>query len=162
VVFAVEFRLPRQRELRLDYAGVREELAALGIDAPSHAAVAEAVIRLRTRKLPNPAVIGNAGSFFKNPIVSAAAADALRREHPALPAWPVSPEQNKLSAAWLIESCGFKGLREGDAGVSNLHALVLVNHGRATGAQIWALAQRIRETVKERFGVLLEPEPIVI
>jgi UDP-N-acetylmuramate dehydrogenase len=162
VVFAVEFRLPHQRELRLDYAGVREELAALGIEAPSHAAVAEAVIRLRTRKLPNPAVIGNAGSFFKNPIVSVAVADELRREHPSLPAWPASLELQKLSAAWLIESCGFKGLREDDAGVSSQHALVLVNHGRATGAQIWALAQRIRDTVGKRYGVLLEPEPIVV
>lgn len=162
VVFAVEFRLPRTRELRLDYAGVREELAAMGIEAPGPAAVAEAVIRLRTRKLPNPALIGNAGSFFKNPLVDDSIATDLTREHPGLPAWPAPPSQQKLSAAWLIESCGFKGLREGDAGVSSQHALVLVNHGRATGAQIWALAQHIRDTVGKRFGVLLEPEPIVV
>lgn len=162
VVFAVEFRLARTRELRLDYAGVREELAAMGIDAPSPAMVAEAVIRLRTRKLPNPALIGNAGSFFKNPSVDAAIAADLKHEHPGLPVWPALPSQQKLSAAWLIESCGFRGLREGDAGVSSQHALVLVNHGRATGAQIWALAQRIREAVQKSFGVLLEPEPIVV
>ena len=162
IVTAVEFLLPRTHELKLDYAGVREELAAMGVDAPGPVTLAEAVMRLRTRKLPNPALIGNAGSFFKNPVVDAQMAYALRREHPALPAWPAPGEQQKLSAAWLIESSGFKGLREGDAGVSSQHALVLVNHGKASGAQIWALAQRVREGVKQRFGILLEPEPVVV
>jgi UDP-N-acetylmuramate dehydrogenase len=163
-VTAVEFLLPRERELRLDYAGVHEELAKMNIDAgaPSHAAVAEAVMRLRTRKLPNPMLIGNAGSFFKNPLVPANQSEELLREHPQLPNWPAADGQRKLSAAWLIESCNFKGLREADAGVSSQHALVLVNHGKATGVQIWALAQRIIETVQRRFGVMLEPEPRVI
>jgi UDP-N-acetylmuramate dehydrogenase len=161
LVTAVEFLLPRSRELRLDYAGVREELAAMKIDAPTAPLVAEAVSRLRLRKLPNPALIGNAGSFFKNPVVPREVAERLRAEHPTLSAWPAGNEV-KLSAAWLIEACGFKGLREGDAGVSGQHALVLVNHGKATGAQIWALAQRVREGVNQRFGVMLEPEPIVI
>ena len=161
LVTAVEFLLPRTRELRLNYAGVREELAAMKIDAPSAPLVAEAVSRLRLRKLPNPALIGNAGSFFKNPVVPRELADRLRDEHPTLPAWP-SGSDVKLSAAWLIETSGFKGLREGDAGVSSQHALVLVNHGQATGAQIWALAQRVRESVNQRFGVTLEPEPVVI
>ena len=162
LVTAVEFRLPRQRELRLDYAGMDEELASMGLAAPSHAAVADAVMRLRTRKLPNPALIGNAGSFFKNPLVRAERAAELLRAHPTLPNWPASETLRKLSAAWLIENCEFKGLREGDAGVSSQHALVLVNHGQATGAQIWALAQRIIDTVQARFGVRLEPEPRVI
>ncbi|MBS0557374.1 MAG: UDP-N-acetylmuramate dehydrogenase [Proteobacteria bacterium] len=159
LVCAVEFLLPRRRELRLDYAGMREELAAMKIDTPNHATVAEAVMRLRTRKLPNPAQIGNAGSFFKNPLVSAAQADTLRSANPALPVWPGDDGQCKLSAAWLVEACGFKGVREGDAGVSERHALVLVNHGAATGAQLWALAQRIIEAVYVRFEVRLEPEP---
>jgi UDP-N-acetylmuramate dehydrogenase len=162
LVTAVEFLLPRKREPRLDYAGVREELAAMNLPSPSHAAIADAVMRLRTRKLPNPMVIGNAGSFFKNPLVPMATADALLRNHPGLPNWPAAEGDRKISAAWLIESCGFKGLREGDAGVSSQHALVLVNHGTATGAQIWSLAQRIRSAVQERFGVTLEPEPLVI
>lgn len=162
LVTAAEFRLPRRRELRLDYAGVREELAAMGIESPSPVTVAEAVMRLRTRKLPNPAMIGNAGSFFKNPVVAASVAAQLKADAPKLPVWPVAENTRKLSAAWLIESCGFKGLREGDAGVSSQHALVLVNHGKATGAQLWALAERIRETVKQRFGVTLEPEPVVV
>jgi UDP-N-acetylmuramate dehydrogenase len=161
LVTAVEFLLPRSRELRLDYAGVREELAAMKIDAPTALLVAEAVSRLRLRKLPNPALIGNAGSFFKNPLVPLELSDRLRAEHPTLPLWPAGGS-SKLSAAWLIETCGFKGLREGDAGVSSQHALVLVNHGRATGAQIWELAKRIQQTVHSRFGVALEPEPVVI
>jgi UDP-N-acetylmuramate dehydrogenase len=162
LVWAVEFRLPRRRDLRLDYAGVREELAAMNIDAPGHAAVADAVMRLRLRKLPNPAEIGNAGSFFKNPVVPAAQADDLQRAHPALPSWPVVDGQRKLSAAWLVEAAGFKGAREGDAGVSERHALVLVNHGAATGEQIRTLAQRIMDGVHARFGVRLEPEPRIV
>jgi len=161
LITAVDFVLPRTRELRLDYAGVREELASMKVDRLTPVTVAEAVMRLRTRKLPNPALIGNAGSFFKNPVVAAAQADALRRDHPGLPAWGTG-QTRKLSAAWIIEACGFKGLREGDAGVSTQHALVLVNHGRATGAQIWALAQKVREGVNQRFGVILEPEPVVV
>ncbi|MHB8446481.1 MAG: UDP-N-acetylmuramate dehydrogenase [Rudaea sp.] len=162
VVTAAELLLPRRRELRLDYAGVREELAAMRIAAPNHAAVADAVMRLRTRKLPNPGQIGNAGSFFKNPVVPPALANELRRENPALPTWPGDTGQCKLSAAWLVEACGFKGLREGDAGVSERHALVLVNHGTATGAQIRALAQRVVDAVQTRFGIRLEPEPRIV
>ena len=162
LIASVTLRLPRERALRTDYAGVREELAAMGADHPAPVHVAEAVARLRTRKLPDPAVIGNAGSFFKNPIVPRAFADDLRHTHPQLPAWPAGDGIAKLSAAWLIETCGFKGLREGDAGISNRHALVLVNHGHATGAQLWALARRVRAGVSERFGIVLEPEPRVI
>jgi UDP-N-acetylmuramate dehydrogenase len=161
IVCAVEFLLPRARALRLDYAGVREELAAMSVEA-SPVTVAEAVMRLRTRKLPNPALIGNAGSFFKNPIVAAPLAATLAHDHPALPVWAAADETRKLSAAWLIESCGLKGFREGDAGVSSQHALVLVNYGKATGAQIWALAQKVRAAVNARYGVMLEPEPLII
>ena len=162
IVTAVRFVLPRQRELRLDYAGIREELRRMGVDKPAPFHVAEAVIHLRTRKLPDPAVIGNAGSFFKNSVVDAMQAEALQHEHPELAAWPQPDGRRKLSAAWLIEAAGFKGLREGDAGISNRHALVLVNHGRASGADLWALAQRVIEGVQEKFGVRLEPEPRVI
>ena len=162
IVTAVRFALPRSRSLNLDYAGIGEQLKRMGVTTPTPFHVAEAVVHLRTRKLPDPAVIGNAGSFFKNPQVDVAAAAALKREHPDMPQWPVDAGTVKLSAAWLIESCGFKGLREGDAGISNRHALVLVNHGKAGGAELWALAQRVREGVRERFGVSLHPEPRVI
>ncbi len=162
IVTAVRFMLPRSRPLRTDYAGISEELARMGVDKPAPFHVAEAVVRLRTRKLPDPAVIGNAGSFFKNPIVDAALADALKREHPGLAAWPQPDGRCKVSAAWMIEAAGFKGVREGDAGISSRHALVLVNHGHATGPQLWALAQRVMHGVRDRFGVQLEPEPVVI
>jgi len=114
------------------------------------------------RKLPDPAVIGNAGSFFKNPLVSAAQGEALAREHPALPRWPTADGRCKLSAAWLIEAAGFKGHRVGDAGISSRHALVLVNHGQASGAELWALAQTVIEAVAARFGVRLEIEPTIV
>ncbi len=162
IITAVDFLLPRRRELRLDYDGVREELAAMGVGAPDARAVAHAISRVRTRKLPDPVTTGNAGSFFKNPIVAADMADALRREHPRMPAWPSADGQAKLSAAWLIEACGLKGFRDGEAGVSDQHALVLINYGGASGAQIWALAQRIRSDVAARFGVTLEPEPLIV
>jgi UDP-N-acetylmuramate dehydrogenase len=163
VVTAVEFALTRTPALRLDYAGLGDELAAMGIDTPSASQVAEAVCRIRRRKLPDPALLGNAGSFFKNPIVPVAQADALKAEHPALPMFRGNDDTaRKLSAAWLIDSCGWKGHRDGDAGVAESHALVLVNHGHATGAQLLDLARRIAGSVRERFGVALEPEPRII
>ncbi|WP_425478700.1 UDP-N-acetylmuramate dehydrogenase [Dyella terrae] len=162
IVTAVKFALPRSRELRLDYAGIREELARMGIERPAPFHVAEAVVHLRTRKLPDPAVIGNAGSFFKNPIVDASVGEALKAAHPELVSWVGSDGRWKLSAAWLIEQAGFKGDRDGDAGISNRHALVLVNHGQATGPQLWGFAQRVIEGVRGKFGVTLEPEPVVV
>lgn len=163
IVTAVEFRLPHTPELQLGYAGIGEELARSGIQAPTPSQVAEVVCRVRRSKLPDPAVLGNAGSFFKNPIVPAAQAGALTDAHPGLPAFP-GPEADtrKLSAAWLIDACGWKGHRDGDAGVSDQHALVLVNHGNASGAALLALARRIAASVGERFGVALEPEPRII
>jgi len=162
IVTAVRFALPRSHELRLDYAGIREELERMGVAKPAPFHVAEAVVHLRSRKLPDPAVIGNAGSFFKNPIVDAATGEALKREHPELVAWPGKDGRWKLSAAWLIEAAGLKGHREGDAGISHRHALVLVNHGHASGPELWALAQQVIARVRDAFGVTLEPEPVVI
>lgn len=163
IVTAVELRLPRQHALRLEYAGIREELAAMEVREPSARAVADAVTRLRRRKLPDPAVIGNAGSFFKNPIVPAEVAASLRQLHPALPVYPDhGGGECKLSAAWLIAACDWKGYRDGDAGIAAQHALVLVNHGGATGAELLALAERVAESVQSRFGLWLEPEPRII
>jgi UDP-N-acetylmuramate dehydrogenase len=172
LITAVEFALPHAASqpssaLRLDYAGIREELTVMGVDAPDARTVAEAVIRLRRRKLPDPAVVGNAGSFFKNPIVPLAQAEALLAAHPRLPVFrSAGDDSRKLSAAWLIEACGWKGRRSdegaGDAAVSEQHALVLVNHGRATGAELLALARRIADDVQSRFDVAIEPEPRLI
>jgi UDP-N-acetylmuramate dehydrogenase len=164
VVSAVEFALSRTFQPRLGYAGIEEELRAMGAaGAPRAAQVAEAVIRIRRRKLPDPAVVGNAGSFFKNPIVPAAQAEALLAAHPAVPVFRgADADSRKLSAAWLIDQCGWKGHRDGDAGVSADHALVLVNHGAATGLQLLALARKIAESVQLRFGVAIEPEPRIV
>jgi UDP-N-acetylmuramate dehydrogenase len=162
IVTAVEFRLSRDRAPRLDYPGVREELDAMGIADAGAAEVAGAVRRLRRRKLPDPAVIGNAGSFFKNPVVTTEVAARLRAAHDDLPVYPAAAGKAKLSAAWLIERCGWRGVREGDAGIAAQHALVLVNHGHASGAQLLALARRVAASVEERFGVRLEPEPRIV
>jgi len=163
VVTAIELRLPREHELRLDYSGVREELAAMGVEQPRAVHVAEAISRLRTRKLPNPAILGNAGSFFKNPVVDRGVADSLKSTYAELPVYPTGDESlRKLSAAWMIESAGWKGFREGDAGISAQHALVLVNHGNASGPQLLALARRVANSVRDKFAVQLEPEPRII
>lgn len=162
IVTAVEFRLSRTPSLLLEYSGVRDELAAITSGEPTPAQAAEAIRRLRRRKLPDPAVIGNAGSFFKNPVVPATLADDLRSTYPQAPAYEAGDGLVKLSAAWLIETCGWRGFREGDAGISAQHALVLVNHGRATGSELLAVARRVAESVERRFGVRLEPEPRII
>ena len=164
IITAVTFRLSRSRELQLEYAGVREELAAMGVeDRPRHSEVAEAIARLRARKLPDPAVVGNAGSFFKNPVLPLEQAEHLRAANPGLPIFPGHDAgSRKLSAAWLIEACGWKGRRIGDAGIAAQHALVLVNHGKATGEELLACAEQVASDVAARFGVALEPEPRII
>ena len=174
LIVAVEFELPLARTLspaalKIDYSGIREEMGLApdtrsGYDARD---IADAVIRLRQRKLPDPAVVGNAGSFFKNPIVPVAQAEKLLSAHPQLPMFRAdSDATRKLSAAWLIDACGWKGRRadtgSGDAGVSDKHALVLVNHGRASGAELLALAREIATDVHARFGVAIEPEPRIV
>lgn len=164
VVTAVEFALARHAAPRLQYAGLATELAAMGVHGtPAAPQVAEAVMRLRRRKLPDPARLGNAGSFFKNPIVPAAMAAGLRSHHAGMPLHPgPDADSRKLSAAWLIEQCGWRGYREGDTGVAAAHALVLVNHGQASGRELLGLARRIGVSVQARFGVTLEPEPHIV
>lgn len=166
MVLSVRFRLSRRCTPRLDYGELREELTARGVQADaapaSATAIAEAVSAIRRRKLPDPAVLPNAGSFFKNPVLDAGTAHALRERFTDLPAHPAPGGGAKLSAGWLIERAGFKGARRGDAGVAPQHALVLVNHGRATGAELLALAREVQAGVLQRFGVALEPEPVIV
>ncbi|GAB6196989.1 UDP-N-acetylmuramate dehydrogenase [Lysobacter xanthus] len=162
VVTAVEFLLRRDGAPELAYAGIADELAARGIATPTVRDVADAVIAIRRRKLPDPAVVGNAGSFFKNPIVPAAQATALAESHPRLPVFAAGDDRRKLSAAWLIDSLGLRGYRDGDAGVSDAHALVLVNHGGATGADLLRIARHVAARVEAAYGVALEPEPRLI
>jgi len=160
IVTALELRLPKAGATNLSYAGLADELVAMGGLEPTPRNVAAAVRRLRRRKLPDPAVVGNAGSFFKNPVVARDVALALQSRFGGMPVFPASTAaERKLSAAWLIEQAGWRGFRDGDAAVSAQHALVLVNLGQATGPQLLALARRVAASVQEKFGVALEPEP---
>lgn len=161
IITRIALHLQRSPQPKLGYAGLRE---AFGDRSPTQPGeVAEAVRAIRRRKLPDPHQIGNAGSFFKNPEVTDAMAADLAALHQGLPAFPGSRAGlSKLSAAWLIERAGCKGLRRGDAGVSDQHALVLVNHGAANGRELLDLAWEVRDRVHGRFGVQLEPEPIVL
>lgn len=162
LILRVRFALSRQPRLHLDYGPVRHWLAGQGISTPTPSDVSRAICVIRSEKLPDPAELGNAGSFFKNPLVPAGLAERLRAEQEGLVAYPQADGQVKLAAGWLIERAGWKGFREGDAGVHRLQALVLVNYGRASGEQLLALARRIQADVAARFGVGLEIEPNVL
>ena len=159
VILRVRFTLSRSAALHLDYGPVRQRLAEQGIDEPTPRDVSAAICSIRREKLPDPAELGNAGSFFKNPVVTAPVLDAIRREHPDVVAYPQADGGFKLAAGWLIERAGWKGYRDGDAGVHRLQSLVLVNYGGASGQELYALAQRIRDDIQARFGVALEMEP---
>ena len=162
VILRVRFALQRTARLRLEYGPLRQRLQQMGAEQPTPRDVSDAVCAIRREKLPDPQVLGNAGSFFKNPLVSPVQAAELRQRYPELVAYPQCDGQVKLAAGWLIEQAGWKGFREGDAAVHNLQALVLVNHGEASGLQILLLAQRIQMDIAARFGVELEIEPNVI
>ena len=164
----VRFRLSRRFTPRIDYGDVNLELQHASIASPTASDVSRAVIAIRSRKLPDPAVIGNAGSFFKNPVVATDAAAALKSRFPGMPQYPAADSQAnrvKIAAGWLIEQAGWKGRRlsaTSAAAVHDQHALVIVNHGSASGAEIWSLAQAIQADVQEKFGITLEPEPRVV
>jgi UDP-N-acetylmuramate dehydrogenase len=160
----VRFRLSRKFTPRLDYGELKTELqrAEISVDTATAADVSRAVIAIRSRKLPDPAVIGNAGSFFKNPVVAADVGASLKSRFAAMPQYPAADGHVKIAAGWLIEQAGWKGRSVGAAGVHSQHALVLVNHGGATGAELWALAQAVQADVQEKFGILLTPEPRVV
>lgn len=160
LITAVVFKLRLRPHLELGYAGVRETVERIG--PPTIANVRQAVIRLRRKKLPDPAELGNAGSFFKNPIVSAGTLHALLKKYPWLPHYPQSGNRFKLAAGWLIDQCGWKGKAMGDAAVHDRQALVLVNRGRANGAEILQLSEKIAQSVSARFGILLEREVTVV
>jgi UDP-N-acetylmuramate dehydrogenase len=160
-IASVTFRLPKAWTPRVDYADLARELDARGA-APTPQAVFDAVVAVRRAKLPDPLVLGNAGSFFKNPVVDASTLEALREKAPDIVAYRQADGRAKLAAGWLIDRCGWKGRAIGAAAVHERQALVLVNRGGATGADVLALARAIQADVRERFGVELEPEPLVI
>ncbi|MFN1267015.1 UDP-N-acetylmuramate dehydrogenase [Pseudomonas lundensis] len=159
LILRVRFALSRAARLHLEYGPVRQRLSEQGIHQPTATDVSRAISSIRSEKLPDPAVLGNAGSFFKNPVVSSAMAAELKLTHPNLVGYPQADGQVKLAAGWLIETAGWKGFREDDAGVHRLQSLVLVNYGAATGLQLLSLAQRIQEDIARRFNVKLEMEP---
>lgn len=158
----IRLRLQRKFLAKLEYTGIAEELHSMRISKPTARQVSEAVIRIRRRKLPDPSETGNAGSFFKNPVVSESRARQLKKEFDSLPVYQQSEQSAKLSAAWLIEHCGWKGRVMGNAAVSDRHALVLINTGQATGREILDMANAIGESVTRRFGIELQTEPRII
>lgn len=162
IVVSVTLALPRQWSPVVGYADVANELKAREVATPSPRDVFDAVVAIRTRKLPDPAEVGNAGSFFKNPVVSRARRQELIDRFPSLVSYDIGGGRCKLAAGWLIEACGLKGAVRGRAGVYPRQALVLVNLGGASGAEILALAREVQEAVRARFGVELEPEPNVV
>jgi UDP-N-acetylmuramate dehydrogenase len=162
VILDVTLRLPRRWRPVADYADVRAALDAAGIAAPTPDDIARTVIAIRSAKLPDPAVLGNAGSFFKNPVVDAARFDALRARHPDLPGHRQADGGIKLPAAWLIDRAGWKGRAQGGAAVHQRQALVLVNRGGASATDLLGLGSAIRADILRRYDVALEMEPVVL
>ncbi len=157
-VTSVVFKLGKHPVLNTSYGAIEEELNKMGVTTPSIQSIAQAVINIRSSKLPDPKEIGNAGSFFKNPEIPLTQYQQLKLEHPAMPHYPVTETIVKVPAGWLIEQCGWKGYRHGDCGVHARQALVLVNYGGAAGDEIWKLSGEIVASVKDRFGIELERE----
>ena len=159
LIWEVTFRLPKQAKTHLEYGDIRKEIDRQGLP---HTAknISKVVCEIRTSKLPDPKVIGNAGSFFKNPIVSTSVRDDLLKKHPTLVSFPATEGHAKLAAGWLIDQTGWKGKKLGPVGMFEKQALVLVNHGGANADDVWKTAAQVCADVKAKFGVELEPEPI--
>lgn len=159
IIVSVSFRLTKQNhKTSTSYGDIQKKLAEKNIETPTIKDISDAVIAIRQSKLPDPKVLGNSGSFFKNPIVDSETFQHFRKAFPEAPFYEVSPTEFKIPAGWLIENAGFKGYRTGDAGVHKNQALVLVNYGNATGKEIWQLAMKIQKKVKEMTGIFIEPE----
>ena len=161
LIARVIFRLTKKPEFRLEYGSIRNELDQLGGEI-SLKNIRRAIIRIRQEKLPDVAVLPNAGSFFKNPVVSGEMAEKLLLQYPELPVYQVDDERRKLAAGWMIEQCGWKGRSLGKAGVHKKQALVLVNEGGADGTEVACLANEIKKSVFLKFGVWLEPEVYIV
>ncbi len=160
LITRVYYRLTTNPVLKPDYGSLHEEIKKLGEVNIKN--IRQAVINIRKSKLPDPEITGNAGSFFKNPVVSSITADNLKKEYPKMPAYEDQSGNIKIAAGWLIDQCGWKGKRIGDAGVHDKQALVIVNHGNATGKDIYLLSEKIRKSVSEKFGIELEREVEII
>lgn len=161
-ILDVTFALPKRWQPNLRYAELAAEIAARDLTSPTPKEIADAVIAIRSRKLPDPAKVGNAGSFFKNPVVTTERRNALLERFPGLVSYPQADGSFKLAAGWLIDQCGWKGKSVGSAGVHDRQALVLVNRGGATGADVLHLSRQIVDDVQRTFGMVLEPEPVIV
>lgn len=148
----------QKHKINTEYGAITTELANRKINKPSIKDVSDAIIAIRESKLPDPKLIGNSGSFFKNPYISIPQFEKLKKKYPNMPAYPIDDATIKLAAGWLIQESGWKGFRDGDAGCYDKQALVLVNYGDAKGAEIQALAQKIQQSVEKKFGIRIEPE----
>ncbi len=157
-IVSVTFRLDKTPTFHTGYGDIQRTLAEMGVSELSIGAVSEAVVRIRRSKLPDPAQLGNAGSFFKNPEIPKNQFDALKARFPGLPGYPTSETTVKVPAGWLIEQAGWKGRRFGAVGVHERQALVLVNYGGGTGDEIRQLAERVQASVEEKFGIRLSAE----
>ena len=162
IITSVTYKLLKKPVLNTSYGAIEKELEGMGVKELSIQAISKAVCNIRSGKLPNPAEIGNAGSFFKNPEVVLAQYEFLKTQFPAIVGYDLDNGNVKLAAGWLIEQCGWKGQTFGDAGVHKLQALVLVNYNNAQGNEIYELSQKILDSVKSKFGVLLEREVNII
>jgi UDP-N-acetylmuramate dehydrogenase len=162
IITSVKFSLSLQADVNTSYGAILDELQKRNIREPNINAVSEVVSHIRVSKLPDPSTIGNAGSFFKNPIVQPAKVDQLRESFQDLVSYPLADGNFKLAAGWLIEQCGWKGKVIGNAGTWKNQALVLVNHGGASGAELYNLSSQIIDSVYEKFGILLEREVNII
>ena len=158
IITHVVFLLRKKPELKTTYGAIQEELNRSGITNPGIRDVAEAVMRIRKSKLPDPAMLGNAGSFFKNPEIDLKDFEVLKKTYPDMVGYELPGFKVKLAAGWMIEKAGWKGVRYGDAGCHEKQALVLVNHGNATGSEIYQLSEEIISSVHKKFGVLLHRE----
>ena len=152
----------KDHELNLDYGAIRSVLQDQGIKSPTIKDVGTAVTLIRQSKLPDPAEIGNAGSFFKNPVIDKVDFEGLKLEFPSIPGYESGPDHIKVPAGWLIEQCGWKGKRIGDIGVHKNQALVLVNYGNGKGRELVSLAKDIQESVAKYYGIELKPEVNII
>ncbi|HPE54834.1 MAG TPA: UDP-N-acetylmuramate dehydrogenase [Bacteroidales bacterium] len=162
LILNVTFRLNKKPVFNTSYGTILQELEAMNVKKPDLQTLRQAVINIRRSKLPDPAEIGNAGSFFKNPEVSTSQHQELKERFPNLVSFALDNDSFKLAAGWLIDQCGWKGYREGDAGVHARQALVLVNYGKANGKQLFELSEKVLQSVKEKFGVELEREVNVV
>ena len=158
VILNVTFKLRKQPVYHTAYGAIEQELEKMGLQTLDIKAISQAVINIRSSKLPNPADIGNAGSFFKNPQIPAEQYSLLKQQYPNIPGYPAEDGFVKVAAGWLIEQCGWKGYRHGDAGVHAKQALVLVNYGKATGTELFGLSTKIINSVEATFGITLERE----